>query len=79
MKLEFLGHLGLLVQTASHSLVVDPFITGNPLTVHKVEDIEVDYNAFDSIKVDVQAFKADLEAQTASRCVVLEPGQQHKL
>ncbi len=35
------------------------------------------YNTFPAIKTDVQAFKADVEAQTNSRVVVLEPGETH--
>jgi L-ascorbate metabolism protein UlaG (beta-lactamase superfamily) len=35
------------------------------------------YGTFPPIETDVQAFKADVEAQTSSRAVVLDPGQSH--
>ncbi len=37
------------------------------------------YNTFPPIETDAQAFKADAESATASRVVVLEPGQAHTL
>src|SRR4051794_12697459 len=35
------------------------------------------YNTFPPIKTDAQAFKADVESQTSSKVVVLEPGETH--
>ena len=37
MKITFLGHAALLIETASHQLLVDPFITGNELARDKVQ------------------------------------------
>jgi L-ascorbate metabolism protein UlaG (beta-lactamase superfamily) len=44
MKITFLGHAALLIETGSHRLVVDPFITGNDLAKDKValEDLRPD-------------------------------------
>jgi L-ascorbate metabolism protein UlaG (beta-lactamase superfamily) len=39
--------------------------------------IPMHYNTFPPIEADAQAFKADVEAQTSSQVVVLEPGQSH--
>jgi L-ascorbate metabolism protein UlaG (beta-lactamase superfamily) len=37
------------------------------------------YNTFPVIEVDVEAFKAEVEANTASTVIVLEPGETHTL
>jgi L-ascorbate metabolism protein UlaG (beta-lactamase superfamily) len=44
MKITFLGHAALLIETGSHRLVVDPFITGNDLAKDKIklEDLKPD-------------------------------------
>ena len=39
--------------------------------------IPMHFDTFPPIETDAQAFKADVEAQTSSRVVVLEPGQSH--
>lgn len=45
MQLHYLGHNTLVIKTASHSIVIDPFITGNPLIDDKsiLEKIEADF------------------------------------
>jgi L-ascorbate metabolism protein UlaG (beta-lactamase superfamily) len=43
MKLTFLGHSCFLVETSSHRLIIDPFLTGNPLAKTKAGEIECDY------------------------------------
>ncbi len=35
------------------------------------------YNTFPPIETDAQAYKADVEAQTSSKVIVLDPGQNH--
>jgi L-ascorbate metabolism protein UlaG (beta-lactamase superfamily) len=35
------------------------------------------YNTFPQIETDAQAFKADVEAQTSSKVLVMEPGEVH--
>ena len=35
------------------------------------------YNTFPPVETDVQAFKSDVETQTSSKVVVLEPGETH--
>lgn len=42
MKVTFLGHACVLVSTEEHSVVIDPFLTGNPKATAKPEDIKVD-------------------------------------
>ncbi len=42
-KLTFLGHSAFLVEGSKGSIVIDPFLTGNPLAKTKPEDIHVEY------------------------------------
>jgi L-ascorbate metabolism protein UlaG (beta-lactamase superfamily) len=37
------------------------------------------YNTFPPIETDAEAFKADVESQTSSKVVVLDPGQTHSV
>lgn len=39
MRVTYLGHSGFWLQTGEHSLVIDPFLTSNPLARHKPEDV----------------------------------------
>ena len=41
-ELTWLGHSTFLVKTASHSILVDPFLTGNPSATVSADDISVD-------------------------------------
>ncbi len=41
--------------------------------------IPIHYNTFDVIRQDPQAFAARVEAETAARCVVLQPGQTYQV
>jgi L-ascorbate metabolism protein UlaG (beta-lactamase superfamily) len=41
--------------------------------------IPMHYNTFPPIETDAEAFQADVEAQTSSQVVVLEPGQTHSV
>ena len=43
MKVTFLGHSCFLLETSSHTLIIDPFLTNNPLAQAKPEDIRCDY------------------------------------
>ncbi|NAS13451.1 metal-dependent hydrolase [Poritiphilus flavus] len=45
MRLTFLGHASLLITTADHSLLVDPFISGNDKAsgLVKLDDLDPDY------------------------------------
>jgi L-ascorbate metabolism protein UlaG (beta-lactamase superfamily) len=42
-KLIFLGHSAFLIEGKNHSLVIDPFLTGNPLAKTKPSDIRVNF------------------------------------
>ena len=39
--------------------------------------IPMHYNTFPALETDAQAFKSDVESQTSSQVVVLEPGESH--
>lgn len=41
--------------------------------------IPMHYNTFPPIETDAEAFKSDVESQTSSKVVVLEPGQTHSV
>jgi len=43
ITLSYCGHSAFLIQGGGKKLVIDPFITGNPLCTLKKEDIKVDY------------------------------------
>lgn len=45
MKITFLGHATLSIQTSTHNIVVDPFITGNELASGKIDiaDLNPDF------------------------------------
>jgi len=47
IDLTYLGHSGFLIKDldTGKAIAVDPFLTGNPLAVHKPEDIKCDYIA----------------------------------
>jgi len=43
MKITYLSHSCFLLETSSHTLIIDPFLTGNPLAQAKPADIRCDY------------------------------------
>jgi L-ascorbate metabolism protein UlaG (beta-lactamase superfamily) len=43
MKLTYLSHSCFLLETATHRLIIDPFLTGNPLAQTKPAEVECDY------------------------------------
>ncbi len=43
MKLTFLSHSCFLIETADHTLIIDPFLTGNPKAQVSADDIKCDY------------------------------------
>ncbi len=40
MKLTHLGHAGFILEDANHCVVIDPFLTGNPLAVTEPQDVK---------------------------------------
>lgn len=45
LLITFLGHAGFVLDDGTHRLAIDPFLTGNPLAVHKPEDLDVTHIA----------------------------------
>lgn len=45
MKLTFLGHSAILLETSGGRILVDPFLTGNPVAIQKAEEIECEFIA----------------------------------
>lgn len=42
LDITFLGHAGFVFDDGTRKVVMDPFLTGNPLAQHKPDDIECD-------------------------------------
>ena len=43
MNVTYLSHSCFLIETSSHRLLIDPFLTGNPLARIKPEEVECDF------------------------------------
>ena len=43
MNVTYLSHSCFLIETSSHRLLIDPFLTGNPLAKIKPEEVECDF------------------------------------
>ncbi|ATO51878.1 MULTISPECIES: metal-dependent hydrolase [Brevibacillus] len=43
MRIQFHGHSCVQLTHDHHSIIIDPFLTGNPIATSKPEDIKVDY------------------------------------
>jgi len=43
MKITYLSHSCFFIETESHRLIIDPFLTGNPLATVKATDVKCDY------------------------------------
>lgn len=43
MKIEFIGHSCFILEDEGTRIMIDPFITGNPLSSKTVEEIKADY------------------------------------
>lgn len=43
MKLTYLSHSCFLIETAAHRLIIDPFLTGNPLAKVKADEVKCDF------------------------------------
>jgi len=43
MRITFLGHSCFLVETASHRLIIDPFLTDNPAATMAAADVKCDF------------------------------------
>lgn len=42
MRVTYIGHAAVEIKTDKHSILIDPFITGNPVAKHKPEDFKPD-------------------------------------
>ncbi|MGG4553335.1 metal-dependent hydrolase [Paenibacillus woosongensis] len=43
MKLTYLGHSTVHIDTGEHKLIIDPFLTGNPVATVSAEEVEADF------------------------------------
>jgi L-ascorbate metabolism protein UlaG (beta-lactamase superfamily) len=43
MRIRFLGHSATEITDGKHTLLIDPFLTGNPVATVKAEDVNPDY------------------------------------
>jgi L-ascorbate metabolism protein UlaG (beta-lactamase superfamily) len=42
-RVKWLGHAALWIETGSHKILIDPFLTGNPKAAAKPEELDPDY------------------------------------
>ena len=72
MKITFLGHAALYIQTDSHRILVDPFISGNELAAGKIDmqalnpDVILLTHAHQDHVLDVQAIAGRTQAPIIS-------------
>jgi L-ascorbate metabolism protein UlaG (beta-lactamase superfamily) len=82
MKITFLGHAALLIETDAHSLIVDPFITGNDLARGRInlEDLPADFilltHAHQDHVLDVEAIAGRTGAMIISNYEIVSYYQQ---
>ena len=82
MKITFLGHAALLIETNAHSLIVDPFITGNDLARGRInlEDLPADFilltHAHQDHVLDVEAIAGRTGAMIISNYEIVSYYQQ---
>ena len=82
MKITFLGHATLLIETDAHTLLVDPFITGNELASGKItlEELSPDFilltHAHQDHVLDVEAIVARTGAMIISNYEIVSYYQQ---
>lgn len=43
MKIKFLGHSAFLIEACHTTILIDPYLTGNPLAPVKADELRVDY------------------------------------
>ncbi|NLO18340.1 MAG: metal-dependent hydrolase [Ignavibacteria bacterium] len=43
LKIKYLSHSSFILDDGKHSIIIDPFLTGNPNCKMKIEDVKVDY------------------------------------
>jgi L-ascorbate metabolism protein UlaG (beta-lactamase superfamily) len=43
MKITYLSHSCVLIETGEHKILIDPFLTGNPLAKSSPDDVECDF------------------------------------
>lgn len=71
MKITFLGHAALQIEINDVTILVDPFITGNPKASHiKIDDLKADYilitHAHQDHILDVEAIAKRTNAKVVS-------------
>lgn len=71
MKITFLGHAALQIEINDVTILVDPFITGNPKASHiKIDDLKADYilitHAHQDHILDVEAIAKRTKAKVVS-------------
>lgn len=52
MKVHYLGHSSILIENGKTKVLIDPFLSGNPLQTKDFSDLEVDYIALTHAHAD---------------------------
>ena len=71
LDITYLGHSGFLFSDGTHTLAVDPFLTGNSLAVHKPEDITCDYLALTHGHADHFGDTLPIAKRTGCTCIAV--------
>ena len=69
LKITYLGHSAFLFDSGKHQLAVDPFLTGNPLAVHKPDQIRCTHVALSHGHEDHIGDTVDLAKKNRAKCI----------
>jgi L-ascorbate metabolism protein UlaG (beta-lactamase superfamily) len=71
LTIEYLGHSGFVLSDGSHTLVVDPYLTGNPRAGRAPESVECDYIALTHGHADHVGDTVKIAAQTGAPVIAV--------
>lgn len=69
VAITFLGHSGFLFDDGSHQCVVDPFLSGNPVAMHKAADIKCSHIALTHGHEDHVGDTIDIAKNNDATCI----------
>ena len=69
VKFSYYGHAAFLLDDGSHKVLVDPFLTGNPVASVKADDVECDYILVSHAHGDHLGDAPSIAARTGAKIV----------